>query len=299
MSSPLHKAISSDDLPSFFKEVDKLSDPSDALVVTVLSGKIPWVLRLLERGVDINTKRHSVLTPLTAAVKSQDETMINLLINHGADLNLPDSDGRYPLHYACKSSYLARFLLSRGADPDAANVLHYAIDVNPEIVPVLLAYHTSFDLIDELGNTPLMTACELHKYPVVSALMNHSDVDLQNPYTGQTALHIAIELDFFPAILLLLTKKPSLDLVDNEGRTVLHTAIRNLNEPVVEMLLKHGADPTIPDEEGLSCLSYAIMEESIPMILSILERVQAVTIEEINLAREVFPECIRVLLQYL
>jgi uncharacterized protein len=71
------------------------------------------VKELLERtDVDVNHVNNLGWTALMEAIvlndggKNQQET-IKLLIQHGADVNIPDSEGKTPLHWAKERKFFA------------------------------------------------------------------------------------------------------------------------------------------------------------------------------------------------
>ncbi|KAK7965182.1 ankyrin repeat-containing domain protein [Apiospora saccharicola] len=76
-----------------------------------------------------NPKNTKTATPLMLAIEHNDIGMLELLIERGADVNKPASQGiRYtPLQLACKLGSLAKveFLLQRGADVRAGPSLAY------------------------------------------------------------------------------------------------------------------------------------------------------------------------------
>ena len=73
---------------------------------------------LLRRTADPNTRLHGE-TPLGRAVLMHDEAMVDLLLKHGADPNLPTANDLTPLHRAAIRGHasIARRLLASGADP--------------------------------------------------------------------------------------------------------------------------------------------------------------------------------------
>jgi ankyrin repeat protein len=267
-------------LDEVIRLVADLPDPSMALVPLVDKGKIPYLQYLLEHGADINyvnptSEQH---TPLTQAASNEDELLINFILSHGADPNLQDSCGYYPLNYVVESPFLTRLLLSKEADPDTG--LHYAItsarrtsEERLEVVTLLLEAGAHPDFPFDDGNTVLMRACMLRRVDFIELLLPYSEVNLQNLYTGQTALHIAIAYNVVEAIDLL-APLTDLELVDNEDATPLRLAIDYGNLYAVEVLLANGADPWAMDEHDESYVYYAIRVESEPIVEALLRQRQ-------------------------
>ena len=50
---------------------------------------------MIEEGISLNTKDSDGLTPLTYALKNDDEKMFDLLISKGADINKKILDGNF------------------------------------------------------------------------------------------------------------------------------------------------------------------------------------------------------------
>ncbi|TRY78667.1 hypothetical protein TCAL_12824 [Tigriopus californicus] len=78
------------------------------------------VMGLLRRAsidIDINRINSAGLSALHQAVLDNNLTVVKILINHGANINLKDADSWTPLHAACANGMadIAKFLLERGA----------------------------------------------------------------------------------------------------------------------------------------------------------------------------------------
>jgi ankyrin repeat protein len=87
---------------------------------------------LLDHGADPNRGTESHLLPLAAAAYNRDLAMMELLVSHGADVNVPLNQAS-PLELAAmgKRMDLIDWLLERGADPSAVfapRVAVYRID---------------------------------------------------------------------------------------------------------------------------------------------------------------------------
>lgn len=88
-------------------------------------GKLSVAQRKLERGANVNeTDSFFGETPLHRAAKVGDATMIQLLLDHGADVSAQTQYGDTPLHFAItgRNPEVIKLLLTHGANPSAKDV---------------------------------------------------------------------------------------------------------------------------------------------------------------------------------
>lgn len=76
---------------------------------------------LVDAGADVDVPDYWMTRPLHLAVKARNSTCVELLLAHGADINTQDHKARTPLHEAASAGNLdcAKILLARGADIEA------------------------------------------------------------------------------------------------------------------------------------------------------------------------------------
>ena len=108
-----------------------------ALFNAAQAGDLEKVKRLVQQGSPINLKVAGSFgwTPLIAAIYENETNVAHYLIGTGADVNIPDVDGKTPLMWAVvggdEALPLVRELIAHGADLDAKDkdgttVLSYA-----------------------------------------------------------------------------------------------------------------------------------------------------------------------------
>lgn len=92
-----------------------------ALHKAIVRGHEGTVKLLLDCGADVNLPNHHGKRPLHLAVQSGNMGITQVLIGAGADLEAPDACGERPLHLAAASGHdhVAHLLLQHGAHVDA------------------------------------------------------------------------------------------------------------------------------------------------------------------------------------
>ncbi|HRB72319.1 ankyrin repeat domain-containing protein [Flavobacterium sp. WV_118_3] len=86
---------------------------------------------LLKHPLDINARGIDDCTPLYYAIGKGDNEVVQILIDNGADVNIPDSYGNTPLMTAADmfddDATIIQLLLENGADPHQKN--NYGVSV--------------------------------------------------------------------------------------------------------------------------------------------------------------------------
>ena len=150
-------------------------NPQDEINNAVCIGDGEEVRRLLESGVDIETKTPDGDTPLINAAGG-DAEVVSLLLDAGANLEAKNSLGWTPLNYAISEGHLeiAKILLDAGANPEAKDNYGWTPLMtamrHPEIIKILLDAGASIETKDNDGATPL-THAVIEKNPVIVKIL--------------------------------------------------------------------------------------------------------------------------------
>ncbi|XP_058043864.1 poly [ADP-ribose] polymerase tankyrase-2 isoform X5 [Ahaetulla prasina] len=186
-------------------------------------------------------------TPLHFAAGYNRVSVVEYLLQHGADVHAKDKGGLVPLHNACSYGHyeVAELLVKHGAIVNVADLwkftpLHEAAAKGKyEICKLLLQHGADPTKKNRDGNTPL-------------DLVKDGDTDIQDLLRGDAALLDAAKKGCL-ARMKKLCSPDNVNCRDTQGRhsTPLHLAAGYNNLEVAEYLLQHGADVNAQDKGGL------------------------------------------------
>lgn len=188
------------------------------LVQAASGGRVDTILALIASGADPNA-RSGGYTPLLAAAYHGNQTAIEALLAHGAEIEAKlAEDGSTPLMLAVRNGHVgaAWALLKRGANPEARR---------------------SDDV------TALMVAATRGDLKPVNLLLHHGANVNARSQKGMSALILAAEVDDPRVIQRLLEAGADVSLKTTEGITALHAALIRGNRNAAKILLEHGANP--------------------------------------------------------
>lgn len=176
-------------------------------------------------------------------------------------MNEQDRNGRISLHHAALEGHedVVELLLENGAEVDAPETdgmtaLHWAaFRGSVEVVDILLDYKADIT-IEALSGLPLHWAAGNGQKKVVEALLaNGAGVDSRNE-NGATALHWAAQAEHAETVRVLLASGADANAVEDDGATALHLGAEGDRGPdrdsIVRMLVNYGADMFAKDSSG-------------------------------------------------
>uniref|UniRef100_UPI00398EBF96 poly [ADP-ribose] polymerase tankyrase-2 isoform X2 n=1 Tax=Pristiophorus japonicus TaxID=55135 RepID=UPI00398EBF96 len=186
-------------------------------------------------------------TPLHFAAGYNRVSVVEYLLQNGADVHAKDKGGLVPLHNACSYGHyeVAELLVKHGAVVNVADLwkftpLHEAAAKGKyEICKLLLLHGADPTKKNRDGNTAL-------------DLIKDGDTDIQDLLNGDAALLDAAKKGCLARVKKLCTID-NVNCRDTQGRhsTPLHLAAGYNNLEVAEYLLQHGADVNAQDKGGL------------------------------------------------
>ena len=241
-----------------------------------------WLAQLLisKRPRDLDVSDAFGHTPLHIAVHTDDNKVLQMLIERTTNINGQDNKGCTPLHHAmCEGEHehSARLLLDHGANVDAQNnngttPLHLAVSrMSEEIVQLLIENTTNIDLRNNKGQTALHKASKHGDLDIIRLILNHdADVDAMDN-DGSTPLHLAISKANLKVVQLLLNHGASVTLQNDKGQAALHRASQSGHSDIIQLILNHNVDVDAVDNEGSTPLHLAIAGASLDAVELLLD----------------------------
>ncbi|XP_008208761.1 ankyrin-2 [Nasonia vitripennis] len=193
-------------LHSICSNVDLVNEDTDKMVSLFLS-----------EGAEVDAVDEYGLTPLHMATQNRDVKVINLLLQHKADVNYKQTIRQLTaLHMATNGDYEScdvatiKALISHGAelnarDTDGRTPLHYLGLIDPSN-----------------GDDPSLFRCLLEA---------ECDVDARDK-NGQTPLYLACSSNNYVAVEQFLKYGANLNIEDNNGHIILDPIINRLKDPL-------------------------------------------------------------------
>ncbi|XP_048114851.1 poly [ADP-ribose] polymerase tankyrase-1 isoform X4 [Alosa alosa] len=220
--------------------------------------RVRIVQLLLQHGADVHAKDKGGLVPLHNACSYGHYEVTELLLKHGACVNAMDLWQFTPLHEAASKNRVevCSLLLSHGADPTLVNCHgKSAVDMAP--TPELKERLT----YEFKGHSLLQAAREADMAKVKKTLALEI-INFKHPQTHETALHCAVASPHpkrKQVTELLLRKGANVNEKNKDFMMPLHVAAERAHNDIIEVLQKHGAKMNAVDTLGQTALHRAAL----------------------------------------
>ncbi|XP_044149499.1 ankyrin repeat domain-containing protein 55 isoform X2 [Bufo gargarizans] len=242
------------------------------LMHAVSGRQVDTVKLLLKMGANINTQDACGRTSLSLATYLGWLEGCMSLLRNGAKQNIPDKNGRLPLHAATAEAdvRLLSVLLQQSTlseinhqDNEGMTSLHWAAFHNrQQHVQNLLQKGADPTLVDKDFKTALHWAVQSGNRVLCSIILDHEQGQSTINYddeNGKTCMHIAAAAGYSDIICeLARVAECNLQALDVDDRTPLHWAAAAGKADCVQMLLKLGVDMNPRDINENTPLTYAM-----------------------------------------
>ncbi|XP_032688290.1 protein phosphatase 1 regulatory subunit 12A isoform X6 [Odontomachus brunneus] len=217
------------------------------------------VVRLLQKGADINTGNVDGLTALHQACIDDDLDMVEFLVEQGADINRGDNEGWTPLHATASCGFvsIAKYLIEQGCNLAAVNNDgELALDIaESDEMEDMLQQHINKAGID----------CDQARSEEERSMLNDAKAwrsgapgkDSMHPRSGATALHVAAAKGYIKVMHILLQARCDVNAQDFDGWTPLHGAAHWGQLEACKLLVENGCDMDMKNYAGQTAFDVA------------------------------------------
>uniref|UniRef100_A0AAQ5YMG6 Protein phosphatase 1 regulatory subunit n=1 Tax=Amphiprion ocellaris TaxID=80972 RepID=A0AAQ5YMG6_AMPOC len=255
-------------------------DDGAVFLAACSSGDTEEVLRMLDRGADINYANVDGLTALHQACIDDNVDMVTFLVEHGAGINQPDNEGWIPLHAAASCGYLdiAEYLISQGASVGVVNSEgETPLDIAEEEAMEELLQNE----INRQGVDIEAARKEEERIMLRDARqwLNSGQIqDVRHAKSGGTALHVAAAKGYVEVLKLLIQAGYDVNIKDYDGWTPLHAAAHWGKEEACRILVENLCDMDLINKMGQT--PFDVADEDVLGYLEELQKKQNLLMSE-------------------
>ena len=263
------------------------------LSAALIKEDMETALSLLQRGADVNARDKGGMGPLHRASQRGHAKIVQMLLDHNADINLPDLDhletitdvgspvikGWTPLHLASEEGHvkISELLIQHGADVcsprnDGWTPLHSASASGHVKIAELLIQHGA-DVCSPMndGWGPLHSASQEGHVKMAELLIQHGADVQSSKNDGWTPLHSASDCGHVKMAELLIQHGADVCSPMNDGWTPLHSASQVGHVMMVELLIQCGAHVSPHDSNNRTPLHLAVLKGNLNIVKLLFE----------------------------
>ncbi len=236
---------------------------SRPLEVAVLCDRLEVCRVLLARGADAELLNSSGLSMVNMSISCRHRAILELLLDHGADINRPSVCPPLTLALSEGDEEVCDLLFAHGARPSSEKLLpRLAARGDVTACRWLLSKGANIHARNYNGESPLFAAADQGRAEVCELLHAlGAEVDIGDD-GGRTPLYAASRSGHAGLCEMLLRWGAEVDRANKNLRTPLFIASQNGHRACSELLLRGGADPLRSDKNGRTPISAASREES-------------------------------------
>ncbi|WP_257264172.1 ankyrin repeat domain-containing protein [Endozoicomonas sp. ONNA2] len=267
-------------------------DKGKMLVHAVRENNCELVEFLLDKGAKVDDEIDKEGTALHLAVRLGQPEIIDMLIQHGANINARSFHmGMKALHLAARLDQpdsIIAMLMKRGADINARDnnaetVLHHTAHLDrPAIIDQLMNHGADINARNNEGRTVLHLVAESGQREILDKLLElDADVNARDN-KGRTPLYLLTctngQLDTIKYFMsALIGKGANINHRDTDGKTPLAFLVESLRDEsaikhVIETLTKLKADINASDSGRFTALHFAALDGKLDVFDHLLEK---------------------------
>ena len=237
--------------------------------------------KIIQLGVSVNSLNNYRETASLRACQSAQAEAVKLLLENGADPNIPEAEGFTSLHAAvqgCCTNATLQEIITHKADLNAQNLdkqtaLFLACTYRQQdSVKILLEAGSNPNIASADGYTCLNVAVlQRCSKKMIRAIIDHGvDVNAVGK-DNRTALILACEQNNADAINVLLNAGADTGIANTDGNTCLHAAVNeNSSRDILQALIDHGADVNAENMNNTTPLMMACWDGNVDPVDALL-----------------------------
>lgn len=231
-------------------KVNALDDHGSSPLHSALDPNSPFGYLTMLRTFISDTKAEE--PDFEKALRDDTLHMVQLLIEHGANVNASSQSVSTPIAYAAIIVHdsVIGLLLAKGAqleDELDLALLHHAVYGTPHNVNVLLSHGANVNMKEPRhGEMPLQSAVIGGNIDIINVLLENGAEVNATDNTGRSPIHSIfspLDVDSLRIAQKLVDHGADVDMANENGRTLLHAAAGVGDLEIVRLLISNGADP--------------------------------------------------------
>ncbi|KAK4880295.1 hypothetical protein RN001_008441 [Aquatica leii] len=233
-----------------------------ALLLALQSSQYDLALILLEHGAcDLDCGNGN--SCLHYSAENDATEIFTWVANKFGNIDAVNEDGNTPLMLALKSNnnMIVEALLERGANTgivnkDGCSCIHYSLRDTSTLSLFINA--DNINQKNKSGLAPIMIALNDHYNECVTMLLEHGADPFVEDNDGNTCLHLAATYEEVDLFKTFLEKGIDVNKLNKNGDNSLQVAIEHGKMKIAKIILDMGGDPNTVTQTGKTCLLKAI-----------------------------------------
>jgi len=263
-------------------ENDQIDDKklSRGLGISTYLNNIDYVKKFINKG----AKSHHYSDAVSFAIINDNDEILKLLIDNGADVNKKDGD-LSPLYEALLSNSVntSKILIEHGADvneevinissliniselSDENNLAKIFVEITQKLRN---GYYAKID--KQTLDLTCLLCCSIYFNTDIAKLFIEHGADVNKKDDALSPLFLSITLDKLEITKLLIEHGADVNTKDRIGRTTIYAAISSKKPiEILNFLIEYGADVNAKTENNMTALLKAIISQAPVEVIKLL-----------------------------